>query len=176
LFAAVAHVQDTFAQVKGFKVDIDGAGGKEHDVAWEHVSGGALIIEQTETTIGADKFQPHAPGHKSIDDVVLKVRGLDSTGDPAAFEIGPCGPLDLHICFTIRAPRLPANFKTWLQKTITTRQTPKRDFEDRLTRPDGVSSTILLHECYPAEWTLDGKDGVAGETMRVKCGRIEFKT
>src|SRR2546428_3141264 len=54
---ADAGVSDKFAQVKGFRVDIDGAAGKEHDVAWEHVSGGALMIEHVETTIGSDKLR-----------------------------------------------------------------------------------------------------------------------
>ena len=63
---------DRFAQVKGFRVEIDGAGGKDQDVAWEHVSGGALIIENVETTVGADKFHTHAPGHKSVEDITLR--------------------------------------------------------------------------------------------------------
>ncbi len=65
-------VGDRFAQVRGFQVDIDGAGGKDHDVAWEHVSGGALMIEHVETTIGSDKFQTHAPGHKSVEEITLR--------------------------------------------------------------------------------------------------------
>jgi len=69
---AEATQSDKFAQVKGFRVEIDGAGGKEQDVAWEHVSGGALIIENVETTIGSDKFHTHSPGHKSVGEITLR--------------------------------------------------------------------------------------------------------
>jgi hypothetical protein len=54
---ADAATSDQFARVRGFRVEIDGAGGKEHDTAWEHVSGGALMIELAETTIGGDRFR-----------------------------------------------------------------------------------------------------------------------
>lgn len=69
---AVAADSDTFAQVRGFKVEIANAGGKEVDTAWETVSGGALMIEHVETTIGSDKFHTHAPGHKSIEEITLR--------------------------------------------------------------------------------------------------------
>jgi hypothetical protein len=54
---AEATVSDKFAQVRGFKVEISGSSGKEVDTAWESVSGGDMVIEHTETSIGADKFQ-----------------------------------------------------------------------------------------------------------------------
>jgi len=69
---AEATVSDKFAQVRGFKVDITGATGKEVDTAWESVSGGELIIELTETTIGSDKFQTTSPGHKSVGEITLR--------------------------------------------------------------------------------------------------------
>lgn len=53
---AEATSSDKFAQVRGFKVEISGSSGKEVDTAWESVSGGDMVIEHTETTIGADKF------------------------------------------------------------------------------------------------------------------------
>ena len=54
---AEATSSDKFAQVRGFKVEISGSSGKEVDTAWESVSGGDMVIEHTETSIGADKFQ-----------------------------------------------------------------------------------------------------------------------
>ena len=60
------------AVVHGFKVEIDGAGGKEVDTAWESVSGGELIIELTETTVGADNFQTTSPGHNSVGEITLR--------------------------------------------------------------------------------------------------------
>jgi hypothetical protein len=69
---AEAKTSDMFAQVRGFKVEIDGAAGKEVDTSWEHVSGGALMIEHVETTIGGDKFHTHAPGAKSIEELTLR--------------------------------------------------------------------------------------------------------
>jgi hypothetical protein len=53
-------------------VEIGSAGGKEVDTAWESVSGGELIIELTETTIGSDKFQTTSPGHKSVGEITLR--------------------------------------------------------------------------------------------------------
>lgn len=74
LSATAAHSapSDKFAQVRGFKVEIDGTGGKDVDTAWESVSGGELIIELTDTTIGGDKFHTSSPGHKSVNEIVLK--------------------------------------------------------------------------------------------------------
>ena len=71
---AEAMVSDKFAQVRGFKVEIEsaGGGGSEVDGAWESVSSGELIIEQTETTIGSDKFQTTSPGHKSVGEITLR--------------------------------------------------------------------------------------------------------
>jgi len=69
---AEATVGDKFAQVRGFKVDITQATGKDVDTAWEAVSGGELIIELTETTIGSDKFQTTSPGHKSVGEITLR--------------------------------------------------------------------------------------------------------
>lgn len=70
---ADAGTSDKFAQVRGFKVEIDGArAGKEVDTAWEAVSGSELIIELTETTVGSDKFRTSSPGHKSVGEIVLQ--------------------------------------------------------------------------------------------------------
>ena len=77
---AEGATSDRFAQVKGFQVDIDGAGGKDHDVAWEHVSGGALMIEHVETTIGADKHHTNTPGQGQVGDITLRGAMTDTRG------------------------------------------------------------------------------------------------
>jgi hypothetical protein len=69
---ADAGVGDKYAQVRGFKVEIDQATGKEVDTAWETCSGGELCIECADTTIGADKFQTTSPGHKSVSEIILR--------------------------------------------------------------------------------------------------------
>ena len=69
---AEAAVSDKFAQVRGFTVEIAGAGGKEHDTAWESCSGGALMIETTETTTGSDRFRTNSPGHKTVGEITLR--------------------------------------------------------------------------------------------------------
>jgi hypothetical protein len=69
---AEAFTSDKFAQVQGFSIEISSAAGKEVDTAWESVSGGELIIEQTETTTGSDKFQTSSPGHKSVGEITLR--------------------------------------------------------------------------------------------------------
>lgn len=70
--ATDAQTGDKFAQIRGFKVEIDNAGGKDVDVAWESVSGGELIIEMTNTTTGGDKFQSNSPGHRSVSEIILR--------------------------------------------------------------------------------------------------------
>lgn len=82
--AADATTSDKFAQVRGFKVDIAGCSTKEVDTAWESVSGGELIIELTETTIGSDKFQTTSPGHKTVSEITL--RGAMTDGRKALCE------------------------------------------------------------------------------------------
>ena len=67
-----AATSDNFAQVRGFKVEISGSSAKEVDTAWESVSGGDLVIELTETTIGSDKFKTHSPGHKTVGEITLR--------------------------------------------------------------------------------------------------------
>jgi hypothetical protein len=47
----------------------DGSGG---DASVDSVAGGELVIEVTETTIGADKFQTTSPGHKSVGELTLR--------------------------------------------------------------------------------------------------------
>ena len=63
---AEAGVSDKFAQVRGFRVEIDdGAGGKEVDTAWESAHGGELTIELPVSNVGS-------PGHKSVGEIVLR--------------------------------------------------------------------------------------------------------
>ena len=75
---AEAATSDKFAQVRGFKVDIVSAGGKEVDTAWESVSGGEMIIEHTDTTTGGDKFKTNSPGHKTVGEITLRGHMTDS--------------------------------------------------------------------------------------------------
>jgi hypothetical protein len=60
---AEAATSDKFAQVRGFKVEIAGASGKDVDTAWESVSGGEMIIEQART---------NSPGHKTVGEITLR--------------------------------------------------------------------------------------------------------
>lgn len=69
---AEAATSDKFAQVRGFKVDISNSLGKEVDTAWESVSGGEMIIELAETTIGSDKTKTNSPGHKTVGEITLR--------------------------------------------------------------------------------------------------------
>ncbi|MBI2394070.1 MAG: hypothetical protein HYV09_31150 [Deltaproteobacteria bacterium] len=70
---SAAAQTESFATVRGFKVEIDGAAGKEVDTAWESVSGGELIIEVTETTIGSDRDASVSPARSSgVGNVTLR--------------------------------------------------------------------------------------------------------
>jgi hypothetical protein len=69
---AEAATSDKFAQVRGFQIEIDGAGGKEVDTAWESVSGGELITDLTGAKRSGDTFHTHAPGHKPVGEITLR--------------------------------------------------------------------------------------------------------
>lgn len=66
------YAPDEMTIVKGFSVEIVGATGKEVDTAWESVSGGELVIESSNTTVGSDKFQTTSPGHKTVGEITLR--------------------------------------------------------------------------------------------------------
>lgn len=59
---AEASVGDNFAQVRGFRVEIDShGGGSDVDTSWESMSSGALLVART-----------NAPGHKTVDEITLR--------------------------------------------------------------------------------------------------------
>ena len=67
---AEAATSDKFAQVRGFKVEITGATGKEVDTAWESVSGGEMIIPGPHTP--AEQVRTNSPGHKTVGEITLR--------------------------------------------------------------------------------------------------------
>ena len=70
---AEAYVSDKFAQVRGFKVEIDSASGVvDVDAGWDTVSSGEAMIEVADASVGADKFHTSAPGHKSVGEITLR--------------------------------------------------------------------------------------------------------
>lgn len=71
----------SFAAVGGFKVEIDGAAGKEVDTAWTSVTGGEATIESVEPTVGSDGDAGISPARNGIGNVTL--RGV-MTGKRAA--------------------------------------------------------------------------------------------
>ena len=48
--------------------------------------GAMLADEQTETTVGSDKFQTSSPGHKSIEELTLRDKGFEFVADKVATE------------------------------------------------------------------------------------------
>ena len=82
---AEAATSDKFAQVRGFQVVIEGAGGKEVDTAWESASSGERNMEIVETTIGGDKFQTTSPGHKTVGEITLRGAMTDKRAGLAAW-------------------------------------------------------------------------------------------
>jgi hypothetical protein len=152
---AEATVSDKFAQVRGFKVEIDGAGGKEHDTAWEHVSGGALMIEHVETTIGGDKFHTHAPGHKSIEEITLRGAMTDKRA---------------ALCTWINET---VNGKPW-KRTLT--------ITEFLSVDGGVKpgKQYIYFDCFPCGYvfprlSVTNTTGNVQEEVRIKPVRCELK-
>lgn len=60
---------DKFAQVRGFRVEIESAGGKETDTAWEIVAGGECHLEVVDCD---DATHQHAPGKRYVGEIVLR--------------------------------------------------------------------------------------------------------
>ena len=58
---AEAAVSDKFAQVRGFKVEIAGAGGREVDAGWESVSEGVVMLDR-----------PHHAGACTAPEITLR--------------------------------------------------------------------------------------------------------
>lgn len=60
---------DKFVQVRGFRVEIESAGGKETDTAWEIVAGGECHLEVADCD---DATHQHAPGKRYVGEIVLR--------------------------------------------------------------------------------------------------------
>jgi hypothetical protein len=127
---AEATSSDKFAQVRGFKVDIANATGKEVDTAWESVSGGEMIIELTETTIGADKFQTNSPGHKSVGEITLRGAMTDKRA---------------AMCAWIQDA---ASGKEWRRNVTITENT------NSPSAGGGTAKTYNYHDCFPTRYVF----------------------
>jgi hypothetical protein len=152
---AEATVSDKFAQVRGFKIDIQNAAGKEVDTAWESVSGGELIIELTETTIGSDKFQTNSPGHKSVGEITLRGAMTDKRA---------------ALCQWINDT---VNGKPWKRMLTIT---------ELLSVDGGVKDgkQYIYHDCFPVGYvfprmSVTNTTGNVMEEVRIKPIRCELK-
>lgn len=152
---AEATSSDKFAQVRGFKVEIQNAGGKDVDTAWESVSGGELIIETTETTIGSDKFQTTSPGHKSVGEITL--RGAMTDGRQA-------------LC-------------TWINETVMGKPWKRTLTITELLSVDGGvkdGKQYIYSDCFPCGYvfprmSVSNTTGNVIEEVRIKPIRCELK-
>jgi phage tail-like protein len=76
------YTPDDMFVVLGFTVEIQNAGsGSNVDTAWETCSGGALVIEVADSSVGTDQYHTTTPGHKSVETVTL--RGAMTSGRKA---------------------------------------------------------------------------------------------
>lgn len=152
---AEASVSDKFAQIRGFTVEIEGDGGKDYDVAWESISGGDLCIEMTDTTIGGDPYQTKAPGHKSVNELVL--RGAMTDGRKGMCE--------------------------WINKVTTTPKGWERKvtITEKLSIDGGVKDgkKFIYHDCFPTGYvfprmSVTNTAGNVMEEIRIKPVRCEL--
>ena len=152
---AEAASSDKFAQVRGFKVEISGSSGKEVDTAWESVSGGDMVIELTETTIGDDKFRTNSPGHKTVNEITL--RGAMTDGRQ-------------NLCKWINDT---VNGQPWKQMVTIT----------EMLSVDGAvkdGKQYIYHDCFPIRYVFPRMSvmNMTGNTMEevsVKPIRLELK-
>lgn len=152
---AEATSSDKFAQVRGFKVDIANAGGKEVDTAWESVSGGEMIIELTETTIGGDKFKTNSPGHKTVGEITL--RGAMTDGRKALCD--------------------------WINETVEGKPWKRMLTITELLSVDGGvkdGKQYIYHDCFPCRYvfprmTVTNTTGNVMEEVAIKPIRVELK-
>jgi len=152
---AEAASSDKFAQVRGFKVEISGSSGKEVDTAWESVSGGDMVIELTETTIGDDKFRTNSPGHKTVNEITL--RGAMTDGRQ-------------NLCKWINDT---VNGLPWKQMvTITEMLSVDGSVKD--------GKQYIYHDCFPIRYvfprmSVTNTTGNTMEEVSVKPIRLELK-
>ena len=117
---AEAATSDKFAQVRGFKVDIVSAGGKEVDTAWESVSGGEMIIEHTDSTTGSDKFKTNSPGHKTVGEITLRGAMTDKR----------------------------AAMCQWINETVAGKPWKRTVFITPIHLDDTLGETLVLNDCF----------------------------
>lgn len=152
---AEATTSDKFAQVRGFKVEISGSSGKEVDTAWESVSGGDMVIEQTDTTIGSDTFTTTSPGHKSV--------------------------TELTLCGAMTDGR--KNLCTWINDTVKGLPWKQMVTITELLSVDGgvkEGKSYIYHDCFPIRYvfprmTVTNTTGNTREEVSVKPIRLEIK-
>lgn len=148
---AEATVSDRFAQVRGFKVEIDGAGGKEVDTAWESVSSGQLMIEHVETTIGGGTLHTSTPGHKSVDEITL--RGAMTAGRKA-------------LC-------------TWMNSVASGRDPFRRVTVTPLHLDGSEGPSVVYEKCFPTRYVFptmrvpDANDQGCGGELKEEMHFVE---
>ena len=122
----------------------------EVDRSWESLAGGALVLDATDPTLGCESFRTTTPGHKYIDEIVL--RGPMTAGRKA-------------LC-------------TWINET--TQGKPwKRTLTVREILKDGSAGrTVNYLDCFPTRYVFpalaaDGS-GNLYEEVRIKPVRLEL--
>ncbi len=147
---------DQVVRVKGFTVEIsapDGGPG-EVDAAWESVHGGELIIETTDTTVGGDRFQTCAPGHKSIGEITLRGAMTDKR----------------------------AALTQWLNDTIAAGPSRRTVTITEIVNAEGGAKgrRSVYFDCFPVSYTfprlsVTNTAGNVQEEVRIKPVRMELR-
>ena len=115
---AEAATSDKFAQVRGFKVEITGATGKEVDTAWESVSGGEMIIPGPHSP--AEQARTNSPGHKTVGEITL--RGAMTDGRKAMCQ--------------------------WINETVEGKPWKRTVFITPIHLDGTLGETLVLDECF----------------------------
>jgi hypothetical protein len=153
---AEVRSSDSFAQVRGFRVELrDSSGGKEVDTAWESVFGGELIVESYEHSDEQGACKTAGSGLKTVGELVLR---------------GPMTAGRLALCQWINDTVNGRGFKRTL--TIT----------ELLSSGGGVKSgrQYVYHDCFPVGYvfprlSVTNTTGNVLEEVRIRCGRVELK-
>ncbi len=62
---------DQMKQVRGFSVEVSGAGASGADAHWDSVTGGALNLEVADGSVSTDQYHQTTPAAKYIDELTL---------------------------------------------------------------------------------------------------------
>jgi len=120
----------------------------EVDRGWENLAGGALVLDVTDPALGCEAFHTTTPGHKYIDEIVL--RGPMTAGRKA-------------LC-------------TWINETVKGKPWKRTLTVKEILKDGSAGKTFIYHDCFPTRYVFPklAADGTGNlyEEVTIKPTRL----